>query len=592
MAEPLGEFDVKNFRFVDQKTHWWLLTVGIIFAGYDAFGIGANDVANSFANVVASRAVNIRQAAVMAVISEFIGAVALGKHVTDTIRKKVIDVKLFYNQLDTLMLAMTCSSIGSSLFLNIATLNGMPVSTTHTTVGTIVGVGWGFGGQDAVVWKKSEDWSKGIQGIVISWFLSPALSGGLAATWFLVQKFAVLRFEDSYAKACMLFGFNVWSAFVIVCFFMIYKGLAEYSKEVQSWGEGAQVGLAFGIGFFFALIAQFVILPKLRATLDNESDAVEDIEATMKAIDEQAATKKAQMNEDKPKDDALSKVRHFFLETLDHDVIQEALEGDAATRDAHRHGEIYSDRTEAIYKTLNVMTSFFMGVAHGSNDVANSIGVLTTVVIIYQDGGASLNKKVDVPMWILVYGALMIDLGLVMKGHHIMRVLGNNLTKVSAVRGFSSDIGAMTGVLTATIKGWPVSTTHCITGATLAVGLCNKDNVKAINWKMVAWCLFSWVLTLPAAGMTAGLVFSFVANSPIRQNCKVPITLPILNTTDGSTYNLEGNTCGPLMYGYMWTPEFDRVLGNRNDACPLKGPWNDFGEDYRKSKVPCFNGSC
>jgi hypothetical protein len=75
------------------------------------------------------------------------------------------------------------------------------------------------------------------------------------------------------------------------------------------------------------------------------------------------------------------------------------------------------------------------------------------------------------------------------------------------------EIGALTTVLLASQQGIPVSTTHCMTGATVGVGLCNGD-ATSINWLMVAWASFGWVITLPCAGIVAGLVFAFVTKAP------------------------------------------------------------------------------
>lgn len=114
---------------------------------------------------------------------------------------------------------------------------------------------------------------------------------------------------------------------------------------------------------------------------------------------------------------------------------------------------------------------------------------------------------------ILAYGGVAIDIGLATYGYKIMRVLGNNITLFTPSRGFSAELGAAVTVLTCSKLGLPVSTTHCITGATAAVGLCN-GKLSAVNWKMLAWCFFSWILTLPVAGLTAGLLFSFAAYAP------------------------------------------------------------------------------
>ncbi|KAF0712521.1 hypothetical protein As57867_004787, partial [Aphanomyces stellatus] len=103
---------------------------------------------------------------------------------------------------------------------------------------------------------------------------------------------------------------------------------------------------------------------------------------------------------------------------------------------------------------------------------------------------------------------IAIDLGLVLYGYNIMRVLGNHITYQSPSRGFNMELGASFTVIVASFLGLPVSTTHCITGATVAVGLCNGE-FASINWRMVVWIIFSWVITLPVTASIAGLLFAF-----------------------------------------------------------------------------------
>jgi len=106
-----------------------------------------------------------------------------------------------------------------------------------------------------------------------------------------------------------------------------------------------------------------------------------------------------------------------------------------------------------------------------------------------------------------------LDLGLIIMGHQIMMVLGNKLTYQTPSRGFCMDIGAMFTVLIFSKLGVPVSTTHCITGATTGVGLCNGD-VRAINWKMISIICAGWVITCPAAGVISGLIFWAIGTAP------------------------------------------------------------------------------
>lgn len=136
---PLHEFD-------------YILAVGTIFAFLDAWNIGANDVANSWASSVSSRSISYIQAMIAASILEFAGAVGVGGRVADTVRTKVVDVQSFNEAPALLMLGMTCAVIASSLYLTMATKLGMPVSTTHSILGGVLGMGIGALGGGGVVW--------------------------------------------------------------------------------------------------------------------------------------------------------------------------------------------------------------------------------------------------------------------------------------------------------------------------------------------------------------------------------------------------------------------------------------------------------
>lgn len=75
------------------------------------------------------------------------------------------------------------------------------------------------------------------------------------------------------------------------------------------------------------------------------------------------------------------------------------------------------------------------------------------------------------------------------------------------------ELGAATTVILASQLGLPVSTTQSISGATAAVGICN-GTAKALNWKMITWIVFGWILTLPCAGLVAGCLFAIIINAP------------------------------------------------------------------------------
>lgn len=112
----------------------YIFAIGMIFAFLDAWNIGANDVANSFATSVSSRSLTMMQAMLIATVCEFVGAVLAGARVSSTIKNGIINVEAFEQNPSVLMLGMACALIGSSLWLTLATKLGAPVSTTYVSI--------------------------------------------------------------------------------------------------------------------------------------------------------------------------------------------------------------------------------------------------------------------------------------------------------------------------------------------------------------------------------------------------------------------------------------------------------------------------
>merc|ERR1712058_88985 len=106
----------------------WLLAIITIAFCFSAFGNGANDVANSYATSVAARTLTMIQVGFLSIVTEFVGAVALGARVTSTIKNGIISIDRFEDRPGVLMLAMTCAEVGSATLM-VATRLGMPVST-------------------------------------------------------------------------------------------------------------------------------------------------------------------------------------------------------------------------------------------------------------------------------------------------------------------------------------------------------------------------------------------------------------------------------------------------------------------------------
>eukprot|EP00741_Cyanophora_paradoxa_P004705 tig00000826_g4567.t1 len=205
--------------------------------------------------------------------------------------------------------------------------------------------------------------------------------------------------------------------------------------------------------------------------------------------------------------------------------------GDARLEAMHEAGEDFDPKTEDLFKFLQVVSSTMNSFAHGSNDVANAIGPLATVYAIWKEGSnymcdgardgrcwALAKPASDIEIWILAFGGGGIVIGLWTYGYKIMRALGNHLTKLSPSRGFCIELGAAVTVVFASSQGWPISTTHCAVGATTGVGTVAARSLRSagrtVNWRLFGKTFFGWVITLPCAGLVAGLAFAYIAYTP------------------------------------------------------------------------------
>ncbi|KAF1918939.1 phosphate transporter [Ampelomyces quisqualis] len=563
----------------------YIFAIATIFAFLDAWNIGANDVANSFATSVASRSLTLKQAMCIASVMEFAGAMLVGARVTDTIRTKVISTSLFESDPSVLMLAMTCAIVGSATYLTIATKFTMPVSTTHSLMGGVIGVGIASAGSEGVNWSF-----KGVSQVFAAWGIAPGISGVFAAIIFLITKHGVMRRNNPVKKAFIMVPIYFFLTAFLLALLIVWKGGSAKIKLSDS----AAAGVSLGVGAAVALIIATFFIPFLhrkimledwelrgwevikgplllrRPTPPPRPEGVKGIpdfyeghltaeELEIKRVNEAQAAHVAQDDVEKstatsvnPKGDGadsdisplpsvaprsaqplLSKtkktappgpffspavawfwLKYALLHGVEQEVVDQAHRKDFLSGDiekVHATGEHFDNRAEYTYSFLQIMTASTTSFAHGANDVSNAIGPYTTIYFIWST--ANISNKVPVPLWILAFGGAGIVVGLWTYGYNIMRALGNKLTLHSPSRGFSMELGAAITIIMATKLALPVSTTQCICGATVGVGLCN-GTWRSINWRMVAWIYMGWFITLPCAGIISGCLMGIILNAP------------------------------------------------------------------------------
>lgn len=169
----------------------WIVIVGFITSFVLAFGIGANDVANSFATSIGAGVLTLKQACYLASIFEVAGAMLLGYKVSDTVRKGILDITAYEGFEKELMLGMLATLIGCACWLLIATYFKFPVSTTHSIIGSTVGFGLVARGADGIQWIQ-------IGTIATSWVVSPLMAGLISVALYLLIYKLVLKAETPF----------------------------------------------------------------------------------------------------------------------------------------------------------------------------------------------------------------------------------------------------------------------------------------------------------------------------------------------------------------------------------------------------------
>jgi sodium-dependent phosphate transporter len=178
---------------------------------------------------------------------------------------------------------------------------------------------------------------------------------------------------------------------------------------------------------------------------------------------------------------------------------------------------VFDTETENAFNYLQIFTAIFNSFGHGANDVANAIGPLSTVYAIWSDGSVVFleSNKVSVQVWLLALGGAGIVFGLATYGYKIMSVIGVQLIKVTPIRGFCIELAAAFVITVGSFLGLPLSTTHCMIGATIGIGIAEKSFFESnVNWSLFGKIFLGWIFTLVVAGFLCAALFSFATFSP------------------------------------------------------------------------------
>ncbi len=240
----------------------YVLIVGYIVGFYMAWNIGANDVANSMAPVVGAKAVTIRQAIFIAVILNIIGAVFIGAHVTNTIRKGIVSTDILTNPHLVLIGALS-AMLAASLWVNFATWKSLPVSTTHSIVGAMIGFGIMAGGFSVINWIK-------LAAVALSWIISPLFSLVISYFLFKIILRLILSKKNAFIWSLKLSPFFIGSTIFIVVLSFLLKTPLGKNLSIKA-PDALMIAFIIAVLFGFAgmkVLTRFVKGKKLHGAED------------------------------------------------------------------------------------------------------------------------------------------------------------------------------------------------------------------------------------------------------------------------------------------------------------------------------------
>jgi PiT family inorganic phosphate transporter len=146
-----------------------------------------------------------------------------------------------------------------------------------------------------------------------------------------------------------------------------------------------------------------------------------------------------------------------------------------------------------------------LALAHGTNDAQKTMGVITLALI----ANGSIAGGSDPPFWVIVSAASAIALGTYVGGWRIIRTMGSRIIKMDTAQGFSAQGAGAAVILAASHVGFPLSTTHTISGAVMGAGAAKR--VSAVRWGVAGNIIVAWILTIPASALVGGGIYALVS---------------------------------------------------------------------------------
>lgn len=481
-------FVIWGFGYISQH-QLILFILASIFGIFMAFNIGGNDVANSFGTSVGAKTVTIKQALIIAAVFELSGAIFAGAEVTKTIRSGIV---IFPNSLDPMLfvIIMLAALLSSGVWIFIATKKGLPVSTTHSIVGGIVGASimMGLLKFDGIQTLSMVKWSE-ILRIAISWVASPLLGGIVAYIIYSYIDKKILKPSEKLNDDLK----NIKKE--------RKKFKEEYFLNLKTKSQEEQIKELSAIALDEEEQENNFYRNKMKEFKEQEKDI--DIYSILKthmpiiACIAAAIISAMFLFKGLNNVSTLDILQNFWIigiiGTISY-VVTFAIVKIVKKTELNK-------TTDRIFSWFQIFTASSFAFSHGANDIANAIGPFAAILDVLKNG--TINATSPVPFAALAMFGVALVVGLWFLGKEVITTVGSKLATIRPTTGFSAELGASIVILLATQFGIPVSSTHILIGAILGIGVYNKN----ANWIMMKPIGLAWIITLPALVLWQHLYF-------------------------------------------------------------------------------------
>jgi PiT family inorganic phosphate transporter len=157
------------------------------------------------------------------------------------------------------------------------------------------------------------------------------------------------------------------------------------------------------------------------------------------------------------------------------------------------------------FRLGQILSGSLFSLAHGTNDAQKTMGIIFLALV----ANGSLGPDDDIPMWVIVSAATAIAAGTYVGGWRIIKTMGSRIIKMDPAQGFAAQGAGAAVILSASHVGFPLSTTHTISGAIMGAGAAKR--LSAVRWGVAGNIVAAWVLTLPAAGAVGALTYGITS---------------------------------------------------------------------------------